>query len=99
MPPGHGHAAGGTPLATRASSGTSTLFEMHQEQRYRSGRESGNTRRLSQRLRPNCLQTLARLVRQAAHRPVVDVCRQGQIVVARTAVDLLALALQIAAVL
>src|SRR5271156_1487568 len=90
------HSGAGGRAAMRASRGTIALLQMHQEQRYRRGREPGNARRLSQRLRPNRLQTLARLVRQAAYRPVVDVHRQGEIVVTRAAVDLLALALPIA---
>ena len=39
------------------SSGAIALLEMHQQQRHRGGREPGNSRRLSERLRPHRLQS------------------------------------------
>ena len=72
---------------------------MDQEQRYRGRRHARNAPGLRERRRARGLQLVAHLVRQSVDRGVVEIARQGGILVAAHAVDLLLLPVDIAGIL
>src|SRR5579872_7368050 len=74
-------------------------LQMHEQKRYRGGREPRNARGLPEGLRPHGAEALARLVGQAAHGAVIEIIRERERIVVRLPLDLLALALEVARIL
>src|SRR5690606_15109094 len=74
------------------------LFQMNQQQRDRGRRHAGDPGSLAEIRRPDALELLADLVREPAHRGVIEIRRHRRLRLAPLPLDLAALALDVAGV-
>src|ERR1700754_4481161 len=81
-----------------APSGRAAL-QVHQQQRYRRGRDAADARGLADRRRQRALQLQQYLRGEAAYAVVIETLRDGRGFVTALALDLLALALQVTGIL
>ena len=74
-------------------------LQMHEQERDRRRRDARNARRLADRLGLVQVELLLHFGREAAHRAVVEIGRQPQILLRAMALDLVVLAVDVAGIL